>query len=394
MKYYLGIICPTLLFLYLLTFKITYYLCSIYLTFCLYVRIFSNRNWLFFSQTPKTQEIVRKSQLSSFSYKANFLFPIPFFQTFGSSFDIRKLSFQKSIELKAIQYRVPLAETSLDLIYFPSEDENSEAADNKKFLMIIPGLTGSIQDSYIRELCSEALKNDFRPIVLNSRWLAKPVKLPKNGPIDFISDVDKTVNYIIKTFNAKELYGIGISYGSNILCKYLGTIGRNAEVFKGAVSIGNPFNMYRNKNLISRFWNLLLCRILQKALIERKKSFRKTKKPCFNFVEVEEALQANNFIVFDEFFTRRMLGYRSTDEYYKKFSCVGDLKNIKVPLLCLQSKDDPISKYEVIPFHESQKNDNLIFLTTERGGHIAWVEGVLRMSVFFPKPCIKFLKSL
>ena len=394
MKLYLGIIL-FLLFLYLLTFKITYCLISIYLIYCLYVRIFSNKTYLFFSQTPKTQEIVKRSQLSTFSYKANFLFPTPFFQTFGSSFDIRKLSFQESIELKAIQYRVPLAETSLDFIYFPSEDENSEeAADNKKFLMIIPGLTGSIKDSYIRELCSEALNNNFRPIVLNSRWLAKPVKLPKNGPIDFISDVDRTVDYITKTFNIKELYGIGISYGSNMLCKYLGTIGRKTEVFKGAVSIGNPFNMYRNKNLISRFWNLLLCRILQKALLERKKSFRKTKKPCFNFVEVEDALQANNFIVFDEYFTRRMLGYRSTDEYYKKFSCVGDLKNIKVPLLCLQSKDDPISKYEVIPFHESQKNDNLIFLTTERGGHIAWVEGVLRMSVFFPKPCINFLKSL
>jgi len=392
MKYFFGIICPSFLLVYLLTFKISFLFITIYLSFCFYLRIFRNKDILFYSPTPKVLEILQKSQLQNFSFKAHFFLPTTFLQTLCSSFDARRLSLQKAIELKAIQFRVPEAETSLDFVYFPWEDPNAEMT--KKCLMIIPGLTGSIKDAYIRELCNEALNKDFRPIVLNSRWLAQPVKLPKRGPINFIEDVNKTVNYITEKFKVKQMYGIGISYGSNMLCKYLGTVGRNSDIFKGAVSIGNPFNMYQNARLINRFWNFLLCRILQKALIARKKLFTKTKKASFQFVEVEEALKVTNFMEFDEYFTRRILGFQSLEEYYKRFSCIYDLKNIKVPLLCLQSKDDPISHYAVTPFHESKKNDNLIFYTTEAGGHIGWIEGFFKLKVFYPKPCIQFLSSL
>jgi len=301
---------------------------------------------------------------------------------------MRSLSLQSPIELLSVKYHVPLAETTIDFIYFPTEDQNEE---NKKFLLIIPGLTGSINEAYIRELCEEALKNGFRPIVLTNRWLAKPLKLPKTGPINFTDDLKITIDYIVERYQIKEIYGIGISYGSNMLCKFLGTVGMNSGVFKGAVSIGNPFDMDKNKDIINRFWNLILCKILQKALKEREKIFGKKK---FNLIDINEALKGNNFINFDEFFTRRMLGYSSVNEYYQKISCVNDLKNIAVPLLFLQSKDDPICHHEVIPFIEAEKNRNLIFYTTERGGHIGWIEEVFSLKVFYPKPCIQFLKSV
>ena len=363
-----------------------------YLIYCIYCRVFRNKCTLTFHPTPQNLLLVKKSNLQTLNlFKAHFFFPSAFFQTFLSSFDMRIWSFQKPIELKAIHYRVPEAETSIDFVYYQSEDQNEE---NKKFLLILPGLTGSIEAAYIRELCDEALKNGFRPIVLNSRWLSKPIKLPKQGPINFIDDLKKTIEYIVQRNKSNEIYAIGISYGSNILCKYLGTIGQHSDIIKGAVSIGNPFNMYQNKSAINRFWNYILCKILQKALVTRKTSFKKTKKKAFESVSVDEALKATSFIDFDEYFTRRMLGYNSTDEYYKGFGCVSDIKNIKVPLLCLQTQDDPISHYEMIPFNESHKNHNLIFYTTERGGHIGWVEGFFNFKVYYPKPCLAFLKNI
>lgn len=368
----------------------------VYFAYCGYIRFFGNKFTLKFAKTPKNLEIIEKSGLTNKNvFKAHFFFPSAFLQTFLSSFDTRKLSFQKPIELKALQYRIPDAETTVDFVYFLNENtKNSQEKQNKKFLMILPGLTGSINDAYIRELCQEAIKNDFRPIVFNNRWLGKPVKLPKIGPLNFIDDLHKTFDFITSMYNIHEIYAIGISYGSNLLCKYLGTLGKDSKVLKGAVSIGNPFNMYRNSKLIGRFWNIILCKILQKALFLRRKYYLKTNRKSFNFSQIEDALKAKSFIDFDENFTRRMLGFKSTQEYYKKFSCIYDLKSISIPLLCLQSKDDPISHFEVTPIHESDKNNNLFFYATERGGHIGWVEGILRFKVFYPKPCIQFLKSL
>lgn len=368
----------------------------VYLVYCGYSRFFGNKFTLSYAKTPRNFEIIEKLGFAKRNvFKAHFFFPSAFFQTFISSFDTRKLSFQKPIELKSLQFRIPNAETTIDFVYFLKENSNnSEEIQNKKFLMILPGLTGNINDAYIRELCQEAIKNDLQPIVFNNRWLGKPVKLPKIGPLNFLDDLHKTIEFITSKYKIQEIYIIGISYGSNLLCKYLGTLGKDSKLIKGAVSIGNPFNMYRNSKLINGFWNRILCRILQKALVLRKKYYLKTNRKSYNFSQIEEALKANNFIDFDENFTRRMLGFKSTQEYYKKFSCIYDLKNISIPILCLQSKDDPISHFEVTPMHESDKNSNLFFYATEKGGHIGWVEGIFRFKVFYPKLCIQFLKSL
>jgi predicted alpha/beta-fold hydrolase len=48
---------------------------------------------------------------------------------------------------------------------------------------------------------------------------------------------------------------------------------------------------------------------------------------------------------------------------------------VGVPLLCINALDDPICSSKSVPFHLAQVNDNLMFLLTQSGGHVAHAQG-------------------
>lgn len=56
----------------------------------------------------------------------------------------------------------------------------------------------------------------------------------------------------------------------------------------------------------------------------------------------ENAMNSRNTYEFDEYFTRRINKFKDVDELYDFISCKGHVPEIKIPVLCIQSKDDPI----------------------------------------------------
>ncbi len=58
----------------------------------------------------------------------------------------------------------------------------------------------------------------------------------------------------------------------------------------------------------------------------------------------------------------------------------------------MHAKDDPIVRSNVIPFSyfKSLINENIIFAETDKGGHIAWHEGINER--WYPKPAMEFLE--
>ena len=79
------------------------------------------------------------------------------------------------------------------------------------------------------------------------------------------------------------------------------------------------------------------------------------------------------------------------DEYFREVSVVHKIKNITVPTLCLDSLDDPIY---VHPFENVvTENDNISFIYTSHGGHIAWVKSLLPFSVYYTRVLRKWINT-
>ena len=72
------------------------------------------------------------------------------------------------------------------------------------------------------------------------------------------------------------------------------------------------------------------------------------------------------------------------------------MENIKIPLLCLNAEDDPISYHQSIPYDISKRNHHIAIAVTHNVGHLGFVDG------FFPflnqswseRVTIQFLKSV
>lgn len=67
-------------------------------------------------------------------------------------------------------------------------------------------------------------------------------------------------------------------------------------------------------------------------------------------------------------------GYPSETSYYRDTSSVDAVAAIRIPVLVLHAKDDPICLDVAVPYHLIESNPYLVMCATSIGGHLGWVE--------------------
>ena len=137
-----------------------------------------------------------------------------------------------------------------------------------------------------------------------------------------------------------KIFTIGHSFGANILFKYLGTCNKNSPVL-AAVSVANPFDLYlASKYIRGTIYEGYITRVRQNNL-QKKRSFYEHHSGKYG-IDIEKALTVNSAKEYDEYFSRRVYGYPTVDNYYRDISCAAVLHDVAVPSLLIQSYDDPI----------------------------------------------------
>ncbi|OEL33222.1 Embryogenesis-associated protein EMB8 [Dichanthelium oligosanthes] len=207
-------------------------------------------------------------------------------------------------------------------------------------LILLPGLTGGSDDTYVRHMLMRARSKEWRVVVFNSRGCAdSPVTTPKFYSASFTGDLRQVVGHVLGRYPQSNVYAVGWSLGANILVRYLGTC--------------------------SNFRHALLFEGLEGEY------------------DIPKAASARTVRDFDEGLTRVSFGFKSVDDYYSNSSSSDSIKNVCIPLLCIQADNDPIAPSRGIPredIKEScsllfQANPNCLLLVTPKGGHLGWVAG-------------------
>lgn len=105
-----------------------------------------------------------------------------------------------------------------------------------------------------RNMAAEALKEGYKVILFNERlynnYESKGRIYPRSGYYDIVKDFEHFIEHLKTTHSNYDFYAIGHSFGANTLVKYLGTH-VTSNPFKGAVSVGNPFDLDMASRLIS-----------------------------------------------------------------------------------------------------------------------------------------------
>jgi predicted alpha/beta-fold hydrolase len=113
---------------------------------------------------------------------------------------------------------------------------------------------------------------------------------------------------------------------------------------KGAIGLCNPFDLFYLKRYVEKFMFGLFHKIfgkhMLKVLYEHINELRPLEKDIGPLEEV--AKKVKTVTDFDRYITSRTYGYGTAHNYYRKGSSVLVICDITIPVLFINSLDDPV----------------------------------------------------
>ncbi|KAK1382268.1 Embryogenesis-associated protein EMB8 [Heracleum sosnowskyi] len=246
---------------------------------------------------------------------------------------------------------------------------------NAPVLILLPGLTGGSEDSYVRHMLLRARSKGWRVVVFNSRGCGdSPVTTSQFYSASYTEDIREVVKHVSSRYPEAKLYAAGWSIGANILVHYLSQES-DACLLTGAVSLCNPFDLVIADEDFHKGFN----NVYDKALASSLRKIFKKHAPLFEDMggefNIPLAASAKTVREFDDGITRVSFGFKSVDDYYSYSSSSKVIKNVRIPLLCIQAENDPIAPSRGIPYEDIKGNPNCLLIVTPKGGHLGWVAG-------------------
>ncbi|KAJ1722089.1 hypothetical protein LPJ53_003458 [Coemansia erecta] len=271
-------------------------------------------------------------------------------------------------------------------------DNHSE----RPIVTILSGVTGTSCDFYVRRCYNEFVKMQYSVLVVHSRGCGgSKLTTPLPFHCGLTTDYREIINAIHERLPKCPLLGLSFSLGANIMAKYIGEEGERCPLVAGII-VGNPYDMYKViEHLDSRFlspnkiYDIAILNFLKTAFNENRDAIL-TAPVDFN---VSKITNSSTIMEFTEEMTRKVFGYKSAKHLLDDSSSGPHLDNIRIPVLFLNSLDDPICVPSLITYEKFVNNPYLVLGLTEHGGHIGYM-GNLWPTSWIEHPVSQFFEAM
>ena len=265
--------------------------------------------------------------------------------------------------------------------------------DDAPIVVLFHGLEGSSQSFYARDLMGTLKKKGWRGVVPHFRGCSgEPNRLPRAYFAGDVAEIEAMLKRVKDEYPNAFVYAVGVSLGGNVLLKWLGDAGARAgELVKAAVGVSAPVDMnaaghsldsgFNRATYTARFLVTLKKKALQKA--ER---FPGT-------LDAEAIQAATTFQEYDTLVTARLHGYTDAEDYWSRTSSKPGLKNIGIPTLVLNAKNDPFLPASVLPTPD-QVSASVTLEQPADGGHVAFPSGPFPGNIdWLPQRILEFFAA-
>jgi hypothetical protein len=106
--------------------------------------------------------------------------------------------------------------------------------------------------------------------------------------------------------------------------------------------------------------------MLHKKIINKKKLFP-------GQIDDQDYRRIKNFKDFDDRYTAPIHGFKNAEDYWKKCSSRPFLRNISIPALLVNARNDLFLGEPCYPVKEAELNPNFFLEMPESGGHVGFV---------------------
>jgi len=277
-------------------------------------------------------------------------------------------------------------------------NSNETVTGKKPIVLLLPGLTSSSQTSYVKTLCMAITKSGANVIVFNNRGIGGvPITSPRMFCAANIDDFVEVITHLQQKYPGEKFIGVGTSFGSIIYLQYLTKRPEEARNnFKTVFILSSVFDAAAGSASIETPLNkLLLNNAMCSDLVLRLKKFQPILEgqPWYNLEKLRKCKTVRDF---DIAITVPQFGFESDVVYYRESSTIQHLHKLSVPVFSLNAIDDPIQPGKCLPMKQAtESNSKLALITTSRGGHLGFLEGLLPLASpfhYMEKVLLDFLR--
>jgi len=251
---------------------------------------------------------------------------------------------------------------------------------DQPLILLLHGLTGSSQSSYIKGLQGALLKAGFRSVTLNFRGCSGEYNHLARC---YHSGETEDIHFLYQTLRQREpdtpFAAVGFSLGGNVLLKWLGEQSNKLSLFAAAaISVPLVLSTCATKldNGFSIIYRENLMREYKHYVREKQRHLEKlgNLKEASKIEQLGDLSRIKSFWQYDDQVIAKLHGFKNVQDYYQRSSSRQFLKSIAITTLLIQALDDPFMTEDVLP--ELDELSSKVHLEiTQGGGHVGFVAG-------------------
>ena len=153
--------------------------------------------------------------------------------------------------------------------------------------------------------------------------------------------------------------------------KLAGELGESArDLLGGICAVSTPIDLSACAQALGKRENLIYDR---RFLLALKQKIRKRVRQAPEMYTLEHLPKVRTIYDFDDYYTARLFGFGTAENYYRTQSSNQFLERIRVPALIVVAKDDPLVPFEVYDHPAFRTNPFLHLVAVEHGGHLGFL---------------------
>ncbi len=242
----------------------------------------------------------------------------------------------------------------------------------RRIAIIAHGLEGDSNRTYVLGMVRALIKGGWDAVVWNARGCGgepnQTLRFTHSGATE---DLQTVLSHVAASHNYDEIALIGFSLGGNVTLKYLGENGKqiHPKVTK-AVTFSVPCDLQSGSLQLAGMANRIYMR---RFLRDLRKKIRIKMRAMPGEINDKGYAQLRTFEDFDNRYTAPIHGFADANDYWRKSSCRPFLKNISIPTLLVNARNDPFLAGPCFPIEESEANPHLYLEMPISGGHVGFV---------------------
>ena len=247
------------------------------------------------------------------------------------------------------------------------------SAGTQPLLVLFHGLEGSSSSHYAQAFADVARESGAAFAVAHFRGCSGELN---RAPRAYHSGDHAEIDWVLRRFRAQHqgpLVAVGVSLGGNALMRWAGEMGAAAQAVVGAVAaVCSPLDLAAGGHAIGRGFNRLVYTPMFLRTM-KPKALRKWQQHPGLF-DREALLQARDLHAFDNVFTAPLHGFADTDDYWARASAKPHLRDVAVPALLLNPRNDPFVPAASLP-RPGEVSRWVTLWQPETGGHVGFPQG-------------------